>query len=144
MQEKGGCARFHAGIDAEHRFAVPRPLLFSYCADSPFIEVRRQGQQRRITVRRGTETMNLSVEELRPKYLEISYTADGNKTSAVIRLDLAPTLSTTVLEIGEKYVFAHRRKRPFLAFLGKRRLCDFSMNVERKSDHLCRNKRPRE
>lgn len=78
--------------------------------------------------------MNLLIRELRPKRVEIIYTAEGNKTSADIQVDCSPTDSTVLLEIGEKHVFARRTKRPFLAFLGKRRLCDFSINLKRKSE----------
>jgi hypothetical protein len=76
--------------------------------------------------------MNLSVKELRPKEVGISYIADGNETSAVISLYLAPTLSTTVLEIGKKYVFASRRKRP-ITWPG-RRIQGISLAVKRKSE----------
>jgi hypothetical protein len=73
--------------------------------------------------------------ELIPKDFGVYYTADGKKTSAVIKFfDLSPTDSTEALQIGEKHVFASRRNRQFLAFSGKRRICDLSMNVDRKSE----------
>lgn len=75
-----------------------------------------------------------SVEGLRPKSFSIEYTVDGSKTSAVIRLSLSPTADTKLLDMGKKHVFASWRKRLFLAFVGRRRIREFSIAVERKSD----------
>lgn len=78
--------------------------------------------------------MNLSVRELRPKFVSIDYSDDGSKTSADISFDLYPTASTTLLEIGENHAFVHWSKHPFHAFFGRRRIRELSLQVERRSD----------
>ena len=67
----------------------------------------------------------------RPKRINLRFNANGDENRSDLWIDCAPGLSTRrVLEIGNRHVFANRASRPIL---GKRKLCDLSVLVHRKS-----------